>query len=265
MLIESEHNNRILQCNGFGVYAKEQGLDGYVDIKGKRRGNRSAMDRVIVPEEIKFMRRPRPPIVVLMISDNLFYEPALLQSTHKLQESPRRGRRALAAETYEAFQFPSLERLLIRAQIFVDRLRLQARQAGYLAREQRPFGNLEHVHAVIVDPEEGLTATVRGEQVRKDEVAVRLRDVSHAPIRGMETRGRVREIDADAGRLVHLGGCLRGRRRRRRRHRLLDAEVESDRIRIGGIILGRKRSEGRYVALPFVVDELGDVVGPARS
>ena len=187
----------------------------------------------------------------------------MLQSTHKLQESPRRGRCALAAETYEAFQFSSLERLLIRAQIFVDRLRLQARQAGYLAREQGPFGHLKHVHAVIVDPEEGLTATVRGEQVRKDEVAVRLGDVSHAPIRGVETRGWVREVDADARRLVHLVGP----RGRRRRLCLFDADVESHRIRIGigGVILGRKRPEGRYVALPFVVDELGDVVGPARS
>ena len=109
------------------------------------------MDRVVV-EETKFMRRTRSPIVVLKTPDtvpnysqydgkghlqkDLFYESALLQSTHKLQESPRRGRCALATETYEAFQFSSLERLLIRAQIFVDRLRSQARQAGYLSRKK---------------------------------------------------------------------------------------------------------------------------------
>jgi len=185
---------------------------------------------------------------------DLFNESALLQSTHKLQESPRRGRCALATETYEAFQFSSLERLLIRAQIFVDRLRSQARQGGYLSREKRLFGNLKHVHAVIADPEERLAAAVRGEQVRKDEVAVRLRDVAYALIRGIETRGWVRKFDADARRRVYLG---------RRGRRLFDADVKSDRVRIG--ILGRKRSEGRYVALPLVVDELGDVVGPARS
>ena len=178
----------------------------------------------------------------------------MLKSTHELQESPRGRRRALATETYEAFQFSRLECLLIRAQIFVDRLRSQARQAGDLARERRPFGNLKHVHAVISDPEERLTAAVRGEQVRKDEVAVRLRNVSHALIRGIETGGWVRKFDADARRLVHLG-------RRGRPSRLFDADVKRYRVRIG--ILGQRRSERRYVALPLVVDEFGDVVGSA--
>ena len=104
----------------------------------------------------------------------LFYELAALESSHKLQESTRRRRCALAAGTYETFQFPGCERIPIRVQIFLGSLRLQAHQTGHLAHERRLFGDLKDVYAVVVDAEERLAATVRGEQVWEDEVAVGL-------------------------------------------------------------------------------------------
>ena len=58
---------------------------------------------------------------------------------------------------------------------------------------------------MIVDTEKRLAAAVRGEQVWEDEVAVGLGDVSHAGVRGVDTRGWVRKVEADARGLVHLG------------------------------------------------------------
>lgn len=77
-------------------------------------------------------------------------------------------------ETYEAFQLSSLECLLIRFQIILNGLRLQAHQTGNLAQKRRSFGDLEHVHAMIINPEKVLSATLLGEQLRKDEIAIRL-------------------------------------------------------------------------------------------
>ena len=37
---------------------------------------------------------------------------------------------------------------------------------------QTLFGNLKRVHAVVVNPEKCLASTIRGEQVRENEVAV---------------------------------------------------------------------------------------------
>ena len=135
----------------------------------------------------------------------LFHELAALESSHKLQKSTRRSRCALATRTYETFQFPGCERVPIRVQILLGSLRLQARQTGDLAQKQRLFGDLEHVDAVIVDAEKCLAAAVRGEQVWEDEVAVGFGDVSHAAVRGIETRGWVRKVETDAWGLVYLG------------------------------------------------------------